>query len=721
MGWFGTKWVYSTNRERLGPFSAQEIRELIENGVITPETILSEYRVDRDYLTTNDYPAIKTEFSVYFPREDFVAATKDARVTDYWLWAGVFAPLIFTAILYYIYLMGLEMPRIALGGVVFGAIFMALDAVLMNQKGYKPPMRSIIFSLFFLPMVYFYYRSRQLWRGQTSTWMSAVCLLVVVSVIVSWPFLSSRYVEEFGMRTFNAILQPLRPEITAECVSASVQRLPGMKFDVVGHLSDGQEMRMAFMQSWQSLTAYSVDGEVNFSLPLDIGAVFMKRHMERHEGTVALEAERAGESPGPAVAADPPAQTGVTDGPTDPGEQNRLGIRFYREGNYPAAVEWYRKAADQRYAYAQNNLGWMYLNGYGVERDYRQAIVWFRKAAEQGNASAQISLGWVYETGSGVERDLRRAVEWYRGAAEQGDARAQTNLGRMYVNGRGVRRNDSYAVEWFRRAAEQGYADAQSRLGWMYVNERGVERNYWQAIEWYRRGAEQGHAVSQFRLGRMYANGRGIERNYNQAAVWYRRAAEQGHAYAQTDLGVMYANGRGVERNNRRAVEWYRRAAEQGNARAQRNLGLMYANGRGVRRNDNNAVQWYRRAAEQGHALGQFNLGGMYEAGRGVERNYVRAVEWFRRGAEQRHAASQFRLGRMYANGRGVERNYRQAVEWYRRAAERGHASGQFNLGSMYENGLGVVRDEAQALEWFRRAAERGNRDAEEAVRRLSI
>jgi hypothetical protein len=33
----------------------------------------------------------------------------------------------------------------------------------------------------------------------------------------------------------------------------------------------------------------------------------------------------------------------------------------------------YRKAADQGYAKAQTNLGWMYANGHGLEQDYVRA------------------------------------------------------------------------------------------------------------------------------------------------------------------------------------------------------------------------------------------------------------------------------------------------------------------------------------------------------------
>jgi len=171
MGWLGVKWAYRTESERLGPFSTKEIKDLIKKGSITPETRLCEYK------EKTDYQAIKTEFSVCFPHKDFIAATKDAQVSDYFMWIGVFCPIVFFAVLYYVYFMGRE---VVIGGPVvayIGAFFMGADCVVMIKKGYKPPMRTILYSIFFAPMIYFYYRSKQLRRRQTSTWMSAACLL----------------------------------------------------------------------------------------------------------------------------------------------------------------------------------------------------------------------------------------------------------------------------------------------------------------------------------------------------------------------------------------------------------------------------------------------------------------------------------------------------------------------------------------------------------------
>jgi len=55
-------------------------------------------------------------------------------------------------------------------------------------------------------------------------------------------------------------------------------------------------------------------------------------------------------------------------------------------------VVWYRKAAEQGLALAQNNLGSMYANGIGIAKDEVQAVAWYRKAAEQGYAPAQEAL-----------------------------------------------------------------------------------------------------------------------------------------------------------------------------------------------------------------------------------------------------------------------------------------------------------------------------------------
>ncbi len=186
---------------------------------------------------------------------------------------------------------------------------------------------------------------------------------------------------------------------------------------------------------------------------------------------------------------------------------------------------------------------------------------------------AQNDLGYMYKSGQGVEQDYVKAVEWYRKAAEQGYALAQCNLGVCYANGQGVKQDYTEAVKWYRKAAEQGYARAQRNLGGCYYKGEGVKQDYSEAAKWYRKAAEQGNASAQCNLGACYCNGQGVKQDYTEAVKWYRKAAEQGDATAQCNLGGCYDNGHGVKQDRDEAIKWWRKAAEQGDARAKAYLG----------------------------------------------------------------------------------------------------------------------------------------------------
>src|SRR5437868_3778824 len=68
------------------------------------------------------------------------------------------------------------------------------------------------------------------------------------------------------------------------------------------------------------------------------------------------------------------------------------GLQAYNAGDYAGALKEWRPLAEQGDASAQNNLGVMYENGQGLQKDYRQAHIWYRQAAEQGLASAEANL-----------------------------------------------------------------------------------------------------------------------------------------------------------------------------------------------------------------------------------------------------------------------------------------------------------------------------------------
>ena len=140
--------------------------------------------------------------------------------------------------------------------------------------------------------------------------------------------------------------------------------------------------------------------------------------------------------------------------------------------------------------------------------------------AEKNSVKAQTELGWVYEQGKGIQKDPQKAAFWYRKAAEQGYARAQTNLGNLYENGVGVSVDYIEALNWYQKAAEQDYARAQAYLGRMYEFGRGVPKDMQKAATWYRKAAEQGYAIAGNNLGStVFHRERTQGQKWNQATI----------------------------------------------------------------------------------------------------------------------------------------------------------------------------------------------------------
>jgi TPR repeat protein len=149
----------------------------------------------------------------------------------------------------------------------------------------------------------------------------------------------------------------------------------------------------------------------------------------------------------------------------DPAEQTRIGNRFRKgEGSaqdYQKAVEWYRKAAEQGFAGAQNNLANMYEQGHGVTQDYSKAAQWHLKAAEQENSNAQHSLGRMYLEGRGVPQDFLVAARWFQKAAEKRHPMAFRDLGNMHWKGLGISKDTVSAYMWWKLGTE--YGDKESK------------------------------------------------------------------------------------------------------------------------------------------------------------------------------------------------------------------------------------------------------------------
>jgi len=112
----------------------------------------------------------------------------------------------------------------------------------------------------------------------------------------------------------------------------------------------------------------------------------------------------------------------------------------------------------------QMNIGVMFYEGLGVEKNFEQAMHWLRKSADQGHVYAYPLVGKLYSDGDGIPEDKAEAARWYLLSANIGDIHGQYLLGILRMNGDGVARDLVLAHRWLRLAAAGGKNRARQRL-----------------------------------------------------------------------------------------------------------------------------------------------------------------------------------------------------------------------------------------------------------------
>lgn len=170
-----------------------------------------------------------------------------------------------------------------------------------------------------------------------------------------------------------------------------------------------------------------------------------------------------------------------------------LSSRIKPDASLPRAVKDIEVQAFKGNAEAQHDLAAIYTAGHGgVDQNFEKAGFWFREASDNGIANARYNLGVLYHQGLGKERDLGRALYWYREAAKLDHAEAQYNLGIAHIEGIGTNYDPRLAAAFFERAANNGIMEAAYNLGLIYENGLLGEAKPDEALLWYKIAADQG-------------------------------------------------------------------------------------------------------------------------------------------------------------------------------------------------------------------------------------
>lgn len=128
----------------------------------------------------------------------------------------------------------------------------------------------------------------------------------------------------------------------------------------------------------------------------------------------------------------------------------------YSRGDYRGAYDRYLSLAEAGHTDSQVFVGWMLLNGVGIERTPEGASYWFQRAASLGSARGAFYYG-RFLTSQGSHED---ALEWYRVAARKNDLPGLFRVGYSLARGKGAAVNLEEAYKYLIAAAKRGHVFA---------------------------------------------------------------------------------------------------------------------------------------------------------------------------------------------------------------------------------------------------------------------
>lgn len=118
-----------------------------------------------------------------------------------------------------------------------------------------------------------------------------------------------------------------------------------------------------------------------------------------------------------------------------------------------AGLRFLEQVADSGDLDARHHLALILSNGWAtVPIDKKSAVYHYNIAAQAGSAASQNNLGFTYFTGDGVEPNFALAVYWLTRSAEQGEPFAYGSLGEIYSAGGVFPKDDIETFKWLKLA-----------------------------------------------------------------------------------------------------------------------------------------------------------------------------------------------------------------------------------------------------------------------------
>lgn len=288
--------------------------------------------------------------------------------------------------------------------------------------------------------------------------------------------------------------------------------------------------------------------------------------------------------------------------------QNALGL-YYRDAlgglprNTRKSFEWFKKAADQNYGLALENIGIMYASETLGEPDFKKALEYFKRAGDLGMDSSIIKIGLIYANGSdNVKKDVAKAKALYHQVIKhstQTDIKreAYIYLARLFFEEEQYVESKKYCELVIEENDTDAYAaHSYFLLGVLYEEGLSVQMDKQKAFDYYYKSNALDDFDGRCHLASCYMYGIGTGEDQRKAIDLLKDCEG-----LEPEMMARLANSYLSVSEYDKAYEWASKGVDGGSLIAYNTLGFMYEHGFGVNMDLEEAFEWYSDAAEQGY------------------------------------------------------------------------------------------------------------------------
>ncbi|KAK4509315.1 uncharacterized protein ATC70_007666 [Mucor velutinosus] len=363
-------------------------------------------------------------------------------------------------------------------------------------------------------------------------------------------------------------------------------------------------------------------------------------------------------------------------------------------------------------------LGYLYMHGYGVDKDTVEGLKWLSDAADKGDGDAAYEIG-IHLTDKQDDVLSQEICRRFQQGVLAGHAGCMRELACVLL---AEEMDQSFLDEDYdggaeilgllQTASQLGDAKAMYRLGQAYEHGLGdviPEKDLDKALQHYISAAEANHEEAMLKAGEILGSAIG---RHEEAIQWFQKAVEEFDNIQAKVMLISYSfQGMSTE-SNEQQLDLESNINDSRNFEQLQKLVDSEVNSvdqktRSVVNTGNQEAQ--TKSKRDGLGLAFYILGQCLELGRGTPVNLPLAKEWYHRSVHMsENVDAMWRLGVIYGE---LEDDYTNALQWYQSAAEKGkHRESHFQLGIFHLHGIADVEvNLAVAKKHFSKAAEQGH------------